>query len=359
MFSRQGASHECLEGFRASHNHVLDSSVDCIAIWDSPAAGMDGKSRSETDRDSIQAYSRGTFLLIFHEISKAVPGEGQYDITGSIVAYKTSPSDLHRVVSCFKSARMRSRMLVIDNSPSSGLAEICRSLDVDYHHTGRNIGFGAAHNIAFRAVKDVSKYHVVMNPDIAFDSEVLPELYEFCEANPAVGLVMPKIVYPDGSLQRLCKRLPTPFDIAARRLFPSALKSMFHRQLDNFELRQFDMERCLSVPFLSGCFMFLRVNALDQIGYFDPRFFMYFEDADLTRRIRQHYDTVYVPTVSVIHEHGRGTYKSWRLFLRSLESAVRYFNKWGWIFDQGRKSANRSCGPVEYLTRVSEPSGSR
>ena len=267
-----------------------------------------------------------------------------------MVAYNTAPADLRRVARCFKSTPLRSRMLVIDNSPTNQLAEVCKSLDVDYYYTGRNLGFGAAHNIALRAVPNVSKYHVVMNPDIAFDTQVLPTLFQFCEANSSVGLVMPKVVYPDGS----CKRLPTPFDIAARRLFPSPVKALFRRRLDKIELRQFDMSRCLSVPFLSGCFMFLRVSVLEKSGYFDPRFFMYFEDADLTRRIRQHNDTVYVPTVSVIHEHGRGTYKSWRLFLRSLESAVRYFNKWGWIYDLGRKSANGSCGPVDYLTGVSD-----
>ncbi len=292
--------------------------------------------------------------MIFQDVSKTVLREGQYEIIGSIVAYNTAPGDLQRVASCFYSARLRSRMIVIDNSPNNQLAEVCKSLNVDYHFTGRNIGFGAAHNIALRAIQGASKYHVVMNPDISFDSDVLPALFEFCEANSAVGLAMPKILYPDGSLQHLCKRLPTPFDIAARRLFPSALKSMFRRRLDEFELRQFDMGRCLSVPFLSGCFMFLRVSVLEQVGYFDPRFFMYFEDADFTRRMRQHYDTVYVPTVSVIHEHGRGTYKSWRLFLHSLESAVRYFNKWGWIYDPGRKLANQTCGPVDYSNRVSE-----
>lgn len=273
------------------------------------------------------------------------------------MAYKTAPADLRRVVSCFKSSCERSRVIVIDNSPTNELAGVCESLDVNYYHTGRNIGFGAAHNIALRAVRGASKYHVVMNPDISFDTAVLPTLFEFCEANSAVGLVMPKILYPDGSLQRLCKRSPTPFDIAARRLCPSALKSMFRQRLDRFELRQFDMSRCLSVPFLSGCFMFLRVTALEHVGYFDPRFFMYFEDADLTRRIRERYDTVYVPSVSVLHEHGRGTYKSWRLFLRSLESTVRYFNKWGWIYDAGRIRANKSSGPTEYPIDVTTEPG--
>lgn len=286
--------------------------------------------------------------MILDQIRRDARRDGPYEIVGSLVAYNTADAEIERVAASFASARIRSRMVVVDNSPQPASARICRTIGVDYYHTGANLGFGAAHNLAFEASKNAAKYHLVMNPDIEFDHATLPALLAFCEANPEVGLVMPKVIYPDGSPQHLCKRLPTPFDVFARRLFPVPLKILFRRQLDRYVLRDFDMERCLSVPYLSGCFMFLRNSALNRIGYFDPRFFMYFEDTDLTRRMRQLYDTVYYPFVTVTHEHGRGTYKSVRLFFCSIQSAVRYFNKWGWIQDKARRSTNQSCGLVGY-----------
>jgi GT2 family glycosyltransferase len=116
-----------------------------------------------------------------------------------------------------------------------------------------------------------------------------------------------------------------------------------------FELRDMDLNRILSVPYLSGCFMLVRRAVLDRIGGFDERFFMYFEDLDLTRRIHRVSQTVYYPAVSITHRHEKGSYKSLRLLYCGLESAVRYFSKWGWIDDLDRSAVNASIGPISSL----------
>ena len=95
------------------------------------------------------------------------------------------------------------------------------------------------------------------------------------------------------------------------------------------------------VPYLSGCFMLLRQSALIDIGLFDERFFMYPEDIDLTRRMAERYDTLFYPHVSVIHEHGRESHKSFNMFVIHLVNLVRYFNKWGWFYDSKRDELNR------------------
>ena len=272
----------------------------------------------------------------------------EYDITGSVVAYKTTPEDLERIVRSFCCPNLSTSLMVVDNSPTNELDAVCRGLKVKYYHTGENIGFGAAHNLAMQELIGCSRYHVVLNPDIYFDGSILATLFDLCEAHPSIGHVMPKILYPDGTLQRLYKKLPTPFDIASRRLFPPVLKRVFRKWMYEFELRHLDPDQAISVPFLSGCFMFFRTSALAEVGVFDERFFMYFEDADLTRRIREHYDTVYFPDVTVAHEHGRGSYRSIRLFFHSCCSAVKYFRKWGWFIDTRRCAANRSIRAVTY-----------
>ena len=88
--------------------------------------------------------------------------------------------------------------------------------------------------------------------------------------------------------------------------------------------------------------MMLRMKALCDIGGFDERFFMYPEDIDLTRRIHQQYRTMYVPFVTVVHHHRAASYKSPRMLRIHIVNMIRYFNKWGWLFDAERRRINRT-----------------
>jgi hypothetical protein len=269
----------------------------------------------------------------------------QYDVTGSIVAYRTNPAELEQAIRSFLNTSLRVRLVIVDNSPTEELGPLCRTLHTEYLYTGNNLGFSAAHNIAFKQFTN-SKYHLVLNPDVQFEHKVLEELVAFLELNESVGLVMPRVVYPNGTPQNLCKRLPNPFDIIVRRIFPRFLQHLFRSRMSAFELRNMDMCKILSVPFLSGCFMLIRKGILKDTGVFDERFFLYFEDLDLTRRIHQRYDTVYYPRVTITHRHDKGSYKSARLLFYSIQSAFRYFNKWGWIFDRDRDGINNNIGPT-------------
>jgi len=96
----------------------------------------------------------------------------------------------------------------------------------------------------------------------------------------------------------------------------------------------------MDVPYLSGCFMFLRVAALKEVGTFDERFFMYPEDIDLTRRIHRKYRTVFYPEVSIVHHHAQSSYKNGKMMWIHGLNLIEYFNKWGWIFDKERKKIN-------------------
>jgi GT2 family glycosyltransferase len=272
----------------------------------------------------------------------------EYDVTASIVAYKTNPAELERVLRCCRGSSLRVEMLVVDNSPSDELASLCTALGAKYTHMAKNVGFGTAHNIAFNK-SSISKYHVVLNCDVQFEHEILETLVAFMELNESVGLVMPRILGPDGSPQKLCKRLPTPFDILAKRILSRSSYRLFQSQVNAFELSDMDMSKVLSVPYLSGCFMLLRKKALQDVGMFDERYFMYFEDLDLTRRIRQRYDTVYYPRATIIHRHEKGSYKSVKLLFSGIHSAVQYFNKWGWLWDHERDRINRAIGPIGNL----------
>jgi hypothetical protein len=269
----------------------------------------------------------------------------EYDVTGSIVAYKSNPTELEQAIRSFANTPLRTKMLVVDNSPTQALGPMCRALGTGYLFTRSNCGFGAGHNIALKHLAE-AEYHLVLNSDVHFEPNVLVELIDFLALNESVGLVMPRVLYPDGSAQNLCKRLPVPFDMLARRTFPRMLKGWCRARMSLFELSDFDTNTVLSVPYLSGCFMLLRKKSLLECGFFDERFFLYFEDVDLTRRIHERYETVYYPHATIIHRHDRGSYKSLRLLLYGIQSAILYFNKWGWVWDEQRDRANSVIGPL-------------
>jgi GT2 family glycosyltransferase len=273
----------------------------------------------------------------------------EYDVVGSIVAYKSDPTELEQAIRSFMNTPLRVKMLVVDNSPSQALGPMCRDLGSEYLFTSGNCGFGAGHNIALKQ-PSVSQYHLVLNPDVRFEPNVLVELVDFLALNESVGLVMPRVQYPDGSAQNLCKRLPDPLDMLSRRTFPRTLKRWCHTRMSLFELSDFNTNMVLSVPYLSGCFMLLRKKCLLECGLFDERFFLYFEDVDLTRRIHERYETVYYPYAKITHRHDRGSYKSLRLLFYGIQSAVRYFNKWGWVWDEQRDLANSVIGPLVNLS---------
>jgi GT2 family glycosyltransferase len=212
-------------------------------------------------------------------------------------------------------------------------------LKVGYTCPQKNIGYGSAHNTAINKMINNTQYHLVLNPDIYFTNMTLEKIYEFAEKNREVGLIMPKVLYPDGSIQYLCKLLPNPFDFMCRRFLP-ILPNFFKQRNELYEMRFADYDKIMEVPFLSGCFMFIRNEVFKKVGVFDEQFFMYLEDVDLCRRIEKYFKIVYYPAVIVYHECERGSTKDFRLLRHHLASSIKYFNKWGWIFDKTRTQIN-------------------
>lgn len=258
-------------------------------------------------------------------------------LTTSIVLYNHTLSEIAPLVEELKKSVLVEKIFLVDNSPVEGAG--LRDLGVEYIFTGKNLGYGAAHNIAIRqSIADAIPYHLVINPDISFDFHQLDVLCDYMNNNTDIGQIMPKVYYPDGEIQYLCKLVPTPFDLIFRRFLPAGWSQ---KRMNRFELRHSGYHRIMDVPYLSGCFMLLRTSALKEVGLFDERFFMYPEDIDLTRRMHQRYRTVFYPEVSIVHHHARDSYVSPRMLWIHIQNMIRYFNKWGWFFDKERRSINR------------------
>lgn len=266
-----------------------------------------------------------------------------YDITASIVMYQNQPEDIAMVISSVLSTPLWIKLYIVDNSSIDMFRKLCNDPRVEYIFNARNVGFGAGHNIAIRKALSEARYHVILNPDVFFGSPVLERLIDFMENNPRVGLVMPKICYPDGNIQYLCKLLPAPCDLSLRRINSSLLNLFFRRRLHRYELRFTGYNTTMDVPYLSGCFMLVRSEVFKNVGMFDERFFMYLEDVDFCRRVKRMYRSVYYPEVVVRHRYKGGSYKDFTLLRYHICSAVRYFNKWGWVFDRERVRVNKAA----------------
>ncbi len=272
-----------------------------------------------------------------------------FDLSISIVIYNTPKNSLLRLLHSIKKIhKLKVRVFLLDNSGSKHYIDLKndfkkKEIYICYIANSYNLGFGKAHNIALKkSLEDNTKYHLVLNPDIYFDKGVLEELYDFMENNPDVGLIMPKVLYPNGRLQYLCKLLPTPFDLFGRRFLNwGPFKRYVEKRNEIYELRFTGYDKIMEVPYLSGCFMFLRTSVLKQVGLFDERFFLYLEDTDLSRRIHRIAKTIYYPYVHIYHEHCKGSYKNFKLLRIHIESAVKYFNKWGWFIDSERDKINK------------------
>lgn len=261
-------------------------------------------------------------------------------ITASLVLFKTKREDLKKVLSCVNDSII-SHVYVIDNSPNDNLRrEVSRLSDkAEYIFGQGNIGYGGAHNIGLQKAKCINAtYHIVLNPDIYFESNAISSIKNFMDSHNNVGLVLPKVIYPSGDLQYLCKLLPTPLDIFGRRLLPGWL---IKRRNDKFEMRPMGYDKIWNCPILSGCFMCLRMSDIEKTGVFDDRFFMYFEDFDLMRRLHKVCKTVYYPKVTIIHDHAAEHHTNKNLLKASIRSAALYFNKWGWLLDCERRKVNK------------------
>jgi GT2 family glycosyltransferase len=265
------------------------------------------------------------------------------DISCAIVLFRNDPAELRNTVESFlRSTKENIKLYLIDNSEEDSLRYEFESSRIEYIFTGVNNGFGAAHNIVIDRLKGKSKYHLILNPDVSFGPEVLGALYKFMEHNEDVGLVMPKVLYRNGDIQYLCKKLPSPIDLIFRRMMPGPAKRLFKSMLESYELKFKDYDAVMEVPNLSGCFMFTRTSVLEKTGGFDEQYFLYLEDTDLSRRINSISRTVYYPRVNIIHSYAKGSYKNYRLLRYHIRSSIKYFNKWGWFLDRSRSAINRA-----------------
>ena len=277
-----------------------------------------------------------------------------FEVTCSIVLYRNPAEQVRKAVESFLHCSGKIKLYLVDNSGEDTLRYEFIHPRIEYIFTGENLGFGAGHNLAIKKSLGESRFHLILNPDVEFKEGTIEQIFDFMKQRSDIGLVMPKVIYPSGQLQFLCRKLPAPADLIVRRFCPKPLKYFFKRLLDRYELKHMDYDSIMQIPNLCGCFMFVRTAVFEQVGMFDERFFLYFEDTDLCRRINEYYRTVYYPTVSVIHTYSRASYRDRKMLMHHLVSSIQYFNKWGWFNDSKRNLINNALGKSTWSVAVTD-----
>ncbi len=224
---------------------------------------------------------------------------------------------------------------VVDNSGNTdGIKQMLEENfpEVKYIDAGGNIGFGKAQNLGLKSA--TAEYYLPLNPDIEFirGEKVFEKLINFMRNNPDAGIIAPKLLNPDNSIQESCYRFPSFFAQISRRL------GFNKKAVDYYLMRDFDHCSTVAVDWVMGSFMFVRAELVEKIGFFDDRYFMYFEDCDWCRRTWLSEKKVYyMPGASVKHAHKRDSAamspvlavfknKTARIHIKSW---LKYFLKWG------------------------------
>ena len=272
-----------------------------------------------------------------------------YDFTACIVTYNTNREDLSQIISCFQKTKLKFKLWISDNSEEDSLRSFINNFSddrIEYIFNNSNNGFGSGHNVVLKKLmdnnfKEKAEFHIILNADITFEENTIEKMVDYMRKNPEIGQIGPKIYESSGEVNKSCRLLPTPLNLIFRRFFP--IKSIVDKMDYNYEMRWCDYNSIMEVPILSGCLMFIRTDILKNVGMFDTRYFMYMEDYDLCRRIGQKYKVIFYPEVKIIHKHGKASYKTRKMMIAHINSAIKYFNKWGWFFDKERKIRNREC----------------
>lgn len=253
-------------------------------------------------------------------------------LTISIVTFNPDFDELKKTIDSLKIALktlspISFSITIVDNSSNrevaSFLLRFYSEMPVKLIEGHGNIGFGQAHNLA---IQQMGEFHLILNPDIQLDPNSLINALAFMRANENCGLLSPYAYCPNDQRQYLCKRYPAIFDLIIRGFAPKIIRSLFSARLARYEL-QAETQNVVfwNPPIVSGCFMFYRSATLRSIGGFSDKFFLYFEDFDLSLRSHKVTEIAYVPTIKVVHAGGHASKKGFWHIKLFIQSAIIFY----------------------------------
>jgi GT2 family glycosyltransferase len=265
-------------------------------------------------------------------------------VTASVVTFRSDPILLKKLLESLRRAAhvagnqrpMELWIHVVVNEPDQGVENqvqglVCDALGAASEHIGvamiaghGNVGYGAAQNLSLS--RSDGKYHLLLNPDLVIDDGALAACIQHMEDHPNTVLIAPQGFDALGRYARLAKRRPTPWVLALRALGIPPSGGFLGRRIAAYTYADcLPGDEAVEIELASGCFMFCRTAALKSIGGFDERYFLYFEDYDLSLRLARHGLLQELPTVRVVHHGGRTARRGLYRIYHFLRSAFIFF----------------------------------
>lgn len=249
-------------------------------------------------------------------------------LSACLVLYHSGEKVL-KTLDCLDKCPLPITTYVVDNSPAEDLAE-----RIHWSFPGvkilpqkKNLGFGRANNIVLDEL--TSDYHLLINPDITFEPDLLPRMIDYMDNHSNVVVLTPKVLNSDGTVQHLPKQQPTVRYLLAGRL--GRFSKRFQEYRDEYTMANQRANKPKRVSFATGCFLLIRTSAFQKLHGFDERFFLYHEDSDLSKRIVEASTgpIIYHPDMVVTHDWQRESAHSLKGLALHVISTVKYFMKWG------------------------------
>lgn len=252
-----------------------------------------------------------------------------FDVSVTICSWNTC-NDLR---ACLESLRLfggdcRFETIVVDNNSEDESAQMVEEEfpEVRLLRQSVNLGFTGGHNLALAERK--GRHAFLLNSDAKIHAGALDKLLKYAEEHPVAGILGPKVLNPDATLQMSCRRFPNPVAALFRstifgKLFPQ------NKFVRDYLMQEFAHDRPMSVDWVSGCAMFVQESVMERVGLMDPEYFMFCEDVDWCWRARKSgFEVVYVPDAVVTHAIGRSTDKAPnRMIGRFHRSMLRFYSK--------------------------------
>ena len=247
---------------------------------------------------------------------------------------------LRSVKENLKNASFKWEIIVTDSATIEKTEEMMGEEfpDIIFIPAKENIGFGKSINIAIKKAR--GEYFFIVNADIIINEEkAIEKMLDYIEENKDVGMIGPKLLNVNDTIQQSCFRFYTPLTVICRRTF---LGKMFwgKKVLDKFLMSDIfkgkEIVEPIPVDWLMGSAMMVRRSDLEKVGVFDESFFMYFEDVDWARRFwKNGLKVIYFPDAKMYHYHFQSSKKKsfWGSFLNKyarihIKSALKYFMKY-------------------------------
>lgn len=227
------------------------------------------------------------------------------------VAYHPSEREIANLNACLSSLSPEIGYAVVANDHKPGEPVDQLSFKADYFLSNAdNLGYGRAVNRLVTHLGRLPPYVGVLNTDLSWPIGTFECLLDWLEQHPEVNLAVPQILDTTGNSQKLCKQTPTVLALFSRRFLPESIKPSWLKRYDSwYVMADHDYMEAFDAPYLSGCCMLIRSDAFCRIGGFDERFFLYLEDADITRSLARSGRCIHLPVASIMHGWGRGNYR--------------------------------------------------